>query len=215
MFTGKERNDVLFVSDIIRQIFGINSPVYIPWGKNTRYEAGEFPNVELLPDDEGEIVFSEFGTPVFGSVTFEAGEYNTYNRTTGAVERIKMEEYTLPLSCIVEFARDANITKTDVLGSSGTVKEIYGKSDWSITIRGIALTPRNGNGPTAREQIEHLVKWDNVCDSIPVLGSIFREKDINNITIESVSIQPVVARFNAIPFQIDAVSDEPIELYIL
>ncbi len=210
-----DRNKGLFIADAIRHIFGINSPIYIPWGKNVPYEAGEYPNIQLLPEDAGDVSFSEFGTPVFGSVSFEAGEYNTYNRMTGAVEKVTMDLYTLPSSCIVEFARDANVTKTDVLGSTGTVKELYGKGDWNVTIRGIALASRNGSGPTAQEQIAQLVKWDNICDSIPVLGSIFREKGINNIVIESLAIQPVVGRWNAIPFQIDAVSDEPIELYLL
>lgn len=213
----QDRNNALFIADAIRHIFGINSPIYIPWGKNVPYEAGEYPDFRFLPEDvsNDEIRPSEFGTPILGPVTFEAGEYNTYNRMTGAVEKVTMDGYTLSASCIVEFARDANVTKTDVLGSTGTVKELYGKGDWNITIRGIALASRNGSGPTAQEQIAQLVKWDNICDSIPVLGSIFREKGINNIVIESLAIQPVVGRWNAIPFQIDAVSDEPIELYLL
>ncbi len=212
-----DRNNALFVADAIRQIFGINSPIYIPWGKNVPYEAGEYPDIHFLPEDyiDDEIVTSEFGTPIFGPVTFEAGEYNTYNRTTGAVEKVTMDGLTLPSSCIVDFSRDANITKTDVLGNSGTVKELFGKSDWNITIRGIALASRDSSGLTAQEQTDQLVEWDNICDSIPVLGSIFRAKGINNIVIENLTIQPVVGRWNAIPFQISAVSDEPIELYLL
>jgi hypothetical protein len=227
--TGQDRNNVLFVADAIRHIFGINSPVYIPWGGNIPYKAGpyelseeeayeqisEYSGLRLLPEDGGDVLYSEFGTPVFGSITLEAGEYNTYNRKTGALEKVTMDAYTLPYSCIVTYSRNSNNTKTDVLGSTGTVKEIYGKGDWEITIRGIAMTNRNGEGSTAQEQINRLVKWNDICDSIPVVGSIFREKGINNIVMESLSIQPVVGRWNAIPFQIEAVSDEPIELYLL
>lgn len=211
----EQRNNALYVADAIRQVFGINSPIYIPWGDAENFQAGEYPHVRLLHETGDDAAYSEFGTPVLGVVTFEAGEYNTYNRLTGAVEKVKMDLYTLPASCIVEFSRDANITKTEVLGSSGTVKELYGKGDWDITIRGLAFSPRNGQGETAREQIAKLVKWDNVCDSIPVLGGIFQEKGINNIVIESLSVRPVEGEWDAIPFQIDAVSDEPIELYIL
>ncbi|MDU1892757.1 MAG: DUF6046 domain-containing protein [Dysgonomonas sp.] len=208
------RNKALFFTDAIRHIFGINSPIYIPWGKNVPYEAGEYPDVRFLSEDSGDTSLSEFGTHVFGSVSFEAGEYNTYNRLTGAVEKVTMDLYTLPSSCIVEFSRPSNVTKTDVLGSTGTVKEIYGKSDWNIIIRGIALENRNSKGLTAQEQIEELVKWDEICDSVPVLGSIFQRKGINNLVFENISIQPVVGRWNAIPFQIEAVSDEPIEFYL-
>ena len=213
--TGQDRNSGLFIADAIRQIFGINSPVFVPWGKNIPYEAGEYPNIQLLPEGEGKTILSEFGTPVFGAITFEGGEYNMYDKHTGNVVKGRYGDYRLPHSCIVEFSRDANITKTTVLGSTGTVKEIYGKGDWDITIRGIALGFRNGSGETAQEQISALVKWDSVCDSIPVLGEIFRQKEIYNITLQSISIQPIVGRWNAIPFQIDAVSDEPIELFLL
>lgn len=212
--TGQERNNGLFIADAIRHIFGINSPIYIPWGKNVPYTADEYTNIQLLPESEADAI-SEFGTPVFGSVTFEGGEYNMYDRSNGSVIKRRYSNYTLPHSCIVEFSRDANITKTNVIGSTGTVKEIYGKGDWSINIRGIALARRNGTGETAQEQINQLIRWENICDSIPVLGSIFREKEIYNITIENISIQPIVGRWNAIPFQIDAVSDEPIELFLL
>jgi hypothetical protein len=212
--TEQERNNALFTVDAIRQVFGINSPIFIPWGDRTYYEAAGFQGMQLLPED-APAVYSEFGTPVFGTVTFEAGEYNSYNRMTGALEKVAMETYTLPHSCIVTYSRDANITKTEVLGSTGTVKELYGKGDWNITIRGIAFSNRNGSGLPAQEQINRLIKWDNLCDSIPVVGNIFREKGINNIVIETMSIQPVVGRRDAIPFQIEAISDEPVELYLL
>ncbi|GHV40456.1 hypothetical protein FACS1894179_07030 [Bacteroidia bacterium] len=122
-----DRNKGLFIADAIRHIFGINSPIYIPWDKNVPYEAGEYPDFRFLPEDvsDDEIRPSEFDTPILGPVTFEAGEYNTYNRKTGAVEKVTMDGYTLPSSCIVEFARDANVTKTDVLGSTGTVRDCF------------------------------------------------------------------------------------------
>ncbi|MDR1382218.1 MAG: DUF6046 domain-containing protein [Tannerella sp.] len=227
--TGQDRNGILFTADIIRHVFGINSPVYVPWGRNVPYVAapyetggaeatektGGYSGLQLLPEDSGDILYSEFGVPVLGAITFEAGEYNTYSRKTGAVEKVAMEPYTLPYSCIATFSRDSNTVKTDVLGSTGTVKEIYGKGDWEITVRGIAMARRNGGGATAQEQIARLIKWNEICDSIPVVGSIFREKGISNIVMESLSIQPVVGRWNAIPFQIEAVSDEPVELYLL
>ncbi|MDR1116220.1 MAG: DUF6046 domain-containing protein [Tannerella sp.] len=217
------------MADIIRHIFGINGPVYFPYGRNVPYEAGhyelseeeavekisDYPDIRLLPIEDEDGTYSEFGTPVFGSIKFEAGEYNTYSRKTGAVEKVTMDSCALPCSCIVSFSRDSNITKTEVLGSAGTVKEIYGKGDWDVTVRGIAVTGRNGEGLTAQEQINRLVKWNDICDSIPVVGSIFREKGIHNIVMESLSVQPIVGRWGAIPFQIEAVSDEPVELYLL
>lgn len=212
--TGEGRNKVLFVADLIRQAFGINSPIYIPWGANKDYVPGSYNDVRLLPEGDDEALLSEFGTPVLGAVTFEAGEYNRYNKVTGAVEKVTMEAYTLPYSCIVQFTRSSNVTKTEVIGSTGTVKEIFGKGDWRVSIRGVAIGSRDGSGTTAHEQIEALVSWDNVADSIPVLGDVFGRKGISNIVFKSFEVLPVIGRYDAIPFRIEAVSDEPIELYL-
>lgn len=212
--TGADRNSGLFIADAIRSIFGINSPIYIPWGKNVPYEADEYPNLQLLQERDEKDDTSEFGTPVFGTMMFEGGEYNTYDRRNGNVTKIGCGNYTLPYSCVAEFNRSKNITKTDVLGGAGTVKELYGLGDWEITIRGIAIDSRDGTGTTAREQIETLCRWAEICDTIGIEGSIFRGKGIYSVVINSISVQPIVGRWNAIPFQLELVSDEPIELYL-
>jgi hypothetical protein len=209
-----DRNKGLFVADAIRSIFGINMPIYIPWGKNVPYEADEYPNLQLLQERDEKDDTSEFGTPVFGTMLFEGGEYNMYERKDGSIRKSRFGDYTLPYSCIAEFNRTKNITKTEVLGGVGTVKELYGLGDWDITIRGIAIENRNGTGTTAREQIETLCRWAEVCDTIGIQGSIFGGKGIYSVVINSISVQPIVGRWNAIPFQIELVSDEPIELYL-
>ncbi|MBB4034891.1 hypothetical protein GGR21_000778 [Dysgonomonas hofstadii] len=210
-----DRTNALIFADAIRHIFGINTPIYIPWGKNVPYEAGEFSNIQFVPEETilEELPTSEFGTNVFGAIMLEGGEYNMYDHD-GSLVKKRFGDYTLPYSCIASFTRESNITKTEVLGSTGTVKEIYGKGDWQITIRGIAFNRRNGEKTTAHEQISTLSKWANVCDSIGVKSSMFRSKEIYNIVIETFSVQPIIGQWDAIPFQIDAISDEPIELYL-
>jgi hypothetical protein len=219
--TGEERNSKLFVADAIRQVFGINLPIYVPWGSGKDYEAEAYSGFKFLPGeiqqdidlDTLNVPVSEFDTNVLGRVRLMGGEYNVYEQD-GSLVKKRFGDYTLPYSCIVSFTRESNITKTEVLGSTGTVKELYGKGDWQITIRGIAFNRRDGKGVTAQEQIDVLSKWASVCDSIGVLGSVFSGKEIQNIVIEEFSIQPVVGKWDAIPFQINALSDEPIELYI-
>lgn len=213
IMTGQERNQILFVADAIRQVFGINSPVYVPYGKGTHFRPDEYQDIRFVPEETkfDEKTTSEFNTNVMGAIILEGGEYNMYGHD-GNLIKGRFGDYTLPYSCIASFTRESNITKTDVLGSTGTVKEIYGKGDWRITIRGIAFNRRDGKGVTAHEQISTLSKWANVCDSIPVKSPMFRSKEIYNIVIETFSVQPLVGQWDAIPFQIDALSDEPIEL---
>ncbi|NDV97450.1 hypothetical protein D0T84_21510 [Dysgonomonas sp. 521] len=118
--TGQERNQFLFVADAIRQIFGINSPLYIPYGENKDFEPGEYNDIKFLrPDTElmedMNIPPTEFGTKVYGAIQFEGGGYNMYERDGSLVEE-RFGDYTLPYSCIASFSRDSNITKTEVLG---------------------------------------------------------------------------------------------------
>ncbi len=220
-------NKVHFVGNILHEVFGIQSPFYIanawfnrPGTMPKGYELPEgqkaklpnYESIELLPVEESETA-SLLGTPVLGDITFEAGVYNIYNKYTGAIEKAKYGVYTLPYSCLVDFSRQNNVITTPVLGGNGTIKEIYGIGDWDITIRGIAFN-NDKAGNSAQEQINQLIRWADLCDSIEVSGSVFLGKGIDRIVIEGIDIQPIEAKWNVIPFTIKAVSDEPIELAI-
>lgn len=218
IMTEEERNKALFVLDAVRQIFGINSPIYLPYGNNVPLEEGKFHDIAFIDqeaDGNDDLVYSEFGLPVMAPVTFEAGEYNAYDRRSGAVVKRSMAEFTLPFSSTVNLQAENDPITTAVQGGSGTVKELFALGDWRISIRGIALKSRLNAQADAHQQIDELVKWRGLCDSIAVQSPAFRRKGIFNIVIESISIRPVAARWDAIPFQIEARSDEPIELYEL
>ena len=202
------RNQALWVGSVISDIFGISSPIYLPWGVKKSF-LPQYGDIEVVSDVEAEQT-SVFGTPVIGTFSFDEGEYNSYDKD-GRVVKVKMEKFMLPYSCIIEFGRDAVLTQTRTLGSTGSVKEMFGLDDWRINIKGIAL---NESGVKAHDIIDQLVKWRSVCDSIPVTGNLFTRKDIHNLVIENLSIQPVAAKYNVIPFEIGAISDEPIELII-
>lgn len=208
-----DRNKAFAVAGILGDIFGISSPVFLPWGKSPQYASQSFPNVELIDVEQADTITS-FGVPVYGTFYFRAGQYNTYDKN-GRIVKIRMHDMVMPYSCIAEFSRSMNMTQTEVLGASGTVKEIFGLGDWNIRIRGLALDNSIWQtGLTAQEQIDELVKWRNVCDAIEVSGKIFNDKDIYRITIRDMQIRPVEGRWGVVPFEIDAISDEPIELMI-
>lgn len=217
-------NNPHFIANILGEIYGIKQPVYIAnaWfdpsipappfriPEENKMQLPNYEGITLLPADESDVT-SLLGTPVFGDITFESGTYNIYNKYTGAIESERRESYTLPYSCIVDFSRQNNVITTPVLGGTGTVKEIYGIGDWDINIRGIAFNNDKSGNP-AQEQINQLIRWADLCDSIEVSGSVFLGKRINRIVIKSIDIQPIEAKWNVIPFTIQAISDEPIEL---
>lgn len=222
-----DRNLILYAGKILSEVFGVNSPIFIPWGKTRDYVAGKyeeseeiqpssfpegFQGIELVDETEAERL-SWMGTPVVGTFNFQAGQYNCFKQ--GQIAKVSMPEFLFPYATLVTFSRAMNMTQTKILGAAGTVKEIYGLDDWNINIQGICLTDKDRpNCITAEEQVTELIRWRNITDTINVSGKLFTSKDIYALCIKSFSISPQQGRPGAIPFTIEAVSDEPIELVL-
>lgn len=198
------------VAAIISEIFGI--AVYRPAPERPAATQPTFQSVDFVGKADAEAV-SDFNLPVFGVVKFKGGSYNIYNER-GQVVKQHMNDFVLPYSCIVDFSREKIITETQTLGGTGTVKELYGLGDWQINISGIAFGNRSDSSAEAHRIVAELTQWANICDSISVEGEVFGSKDIDNIVIKKLDIKPIEAKFDVIPFTIEAASDEPIELII-
>lgn len=207
-------NGAFDLGDLLGDIFGVSSPIYIPWfNKDVPWQAGASQGVSYVDEEEAEAL-SYLGTPVLGTVTFMGGSYKVYDNK-GALNNQSMNDFLFPYATIVDFSRAMNVTKTKVLGSDGTVKEIYGLDDWSISIRGIALDDEQRPAQkTAHEQIEELVKWRSVCDSINVNGKLFNNKDIYALCVDSLDIRPKQGQYNVITFDMKCTSDKPMELLL-
>lgn len=221
------RDAAIYGAKLLTEVFGVNAPVFIPWGRTRDFAPGQFEdspppagvevggydNIVLSSPEEAERM-SWMGTPVVGSFSFRAGSYNTYT-AKGQPGKVEMPDFLFPYATIITFSRAMNMTQTKVIGNAGTVKEIYGLDDWGISIQGICLTDNDRPAHrSAAEQIAELVRWRNVADTINVSGALFSGKDIYALCIKSVSINPQQGRPGAIPFTIEAVSDEPIELIL-
>lgn len=222
-------NKIVYAGDLLAATFRLNSPVFVPYRPARDYTPGMptgiksdgadsflpevYSNLRVASVPETERL-SQFGTPVLDSFTFEMGEYNTYKQ--GALVKTTMPDFLLPYATIVSFTRSMNMTQTKTLGNNGTVKEIYGLDDWEINIQGICLTDDTRPAQrTADEQADELIRWRQVADTINVRGDIFANKNIYALCIKSLSINPEQGRPGVIPFTIEAVSDEPVELILL
>ena len=202
----------LNIANLFAEVFGVSSPVFIPWGRElaTRIPS-DYKDVSLSAKDEAQRM-SWMGTPVLDSFTLDGGSYNTYD-DHGRLTRMTLDDFVFPYATIVEFERNMNVTKTKVLGNAGTVKEMYGLDDWNISIRGFCLDDKSRQKQkTAYEQLNELVRWRNVVDSINVTGYLFKDKDIYSMVIESMILAPVQGKENVYSFNLRAVSDNPIEL---
>ena len=199
------------VAAIISEIFGI--AVYRHAPERPAPSQPTFRSVDFVGKANNAEAVSDFNLPVFGVVKFKGGSYNIYNER-GQVVKQRMNDFVLPYSCIVDFSREKIITETQTLGGTGTVKELYGLGDWQINISGIAFGNRSDSSAEAHRIVAELTQWANICDSISVEGEVFGSKDIDNIVIKKLDIKPIEAKFDVIPFTIEAASDEPIELII-
>ena len=202
----------LNIVNLFAEIFGVSSPVFIPWGRQRpAYIPSDHKDITLGAKEEAERV-SWMGTPVLDSFTLDGGTYKTYDKD-GKLTTVKLDDFVFPYATIVDFERNLNVTKTKVLGNAGTVKEMYGLDDWSINIRGFCLNDTSRRDQkTAYEQLNELVRWRNVADSVNVTGYLFSDKDIFSIVIESMTLAPVQGKEDVFSFSIRAVSDNPIEL---
>lgn len=207
-------NTVLNIGALFTEVFGISAPIYLPWGRKLKdYEPGDYSDyIEMIPQERAE-AYSWMGTPVLGSFTLEGNKkYSTYN-PDGSRGTLNIVDFPMPYATLVDFSRGMNLTKTKVLGSQGTIKEIYGLDDWKINIRGFCIADEYRDGfTTVEEQVNALCTFRKVTEPIGVTGLLFTTKEINSIVIDELSINPIQGNTSVVPFTISATSDNPYEL---
>lgn len=199
------------VSQLFSAAFGINSPVFItePLQKSAPANLS-FKGIETLPEYYKADAVSWMGTPIMFSAKFLGRGYKRYT-PTGEIEIVQMGDFQLPPATMFSFRRAHNITRTNLLGSNGTVKEIYGFDDWVIDVRGLCL-----DEPTqsAHEQLEQLLEWEELADGIDITGSLFAQRKISRVCISDWSDNLQQGSSGVIPFQFQLFSDEDIILLL-
>ncbi len=158
---------------------------------------------------------SDYGTPIFQPITFLGGRYQQFGTGTqqGQVVDDDYVSWRLPATATAEFVRAKNITKSAPSTASGTTKELWAFGDWDVTIRGLILDSEPNFFPEG--QLRQLLRWEKVVDAIEVAGDMFTYLGITRLVMERLSIGRVAGSPNVIPFQMQCVSDEPLELSIL
>lgn len=207
-------NTGINIVNLFSEVFGVSSPIYIPWGRKLPSFAPEgYKDMVIAPKEDVERK-SWMGTPVLDSFVLDGGDYMRYGEN-GKLVYYSMSDFIMPAATIVEFSRDMNMSKTKLLGAGATVKEIYGLNDWNINIRGFCLNDKSREtNKTSAEQVQALVLWRELADSINVTGDLFKDKGIFAMVIENFQISPVQGYENMYSFSIQAVSDKPIELQL-
>lgn len=192
-------------SKIFQAAFGVNMPIFIPWEFLPQIPTQFDFEVQTMDGQEYEAM-SYLKTPVMFPMTFSGGTYQKY-KDDGSLENVTMQDYTLPFSTLMTFRRAKNITRTNVLGSKGTVKEIYGFDDWIIDVKGLCLN-ENGKGQASKE-LKKLLEWEALADSIELKANqLFNHIGIGAVAISDWSHQVLQGQDGAVAFQFTMYSDD-------
>lgn len=199
------------LSKLFSAAFGISSPIFItePFQKKTPNNF-DYKGIEMITDYYSSEATSWMGTPILGLLTFKSGTYKIYSGK-GELNDIELPDFILPPATLFSFRRAKNITKTNLLGSNGTVKEIFGFDDWIIDVKGLAVdTPES----SARDQLRDLKVWEELASAIKVSGRLFGMKKIDAVVMDDYKEESIQGSPGIIPFSMTFTSDEAIELIL-
>ena len=205
------------IADLFKEAFGIGGlAVYnIPMDKEQGGVQLDFTGLDVVQPISAPQRMSHLGTPILFPITFKGKKYKVFN-DQGDVVLKDFEDFELPAVTLTSFRRAKIMSKTNTLGSNGTVKEMYSFSDWAIDIRGICL--RDPKQPQklfeANDQKIRIAEMEEIVDSIRVYGALFTDINIDDIVIEELSFSQLKGRPGTIPFYMRCSSDQPIELIL-
>ncbi|MBS2099190.1 DUF6046 domain-containing protein [Carboxylicivirga linearis] len=203
--------DIGYVGNLLSEVYHVETPVYLPWFFDYKKKLSVYAGVEVEEELEYENAPVRYGQKSYGAFWLKGGKYNIWDYT-GKLIPNEFNDLLMPLATMVDFDRPKVVSKTTT--NSGTVKEIYGLGDWTISINGIILPDKYNpyTQQTVAEQMEAIQKFHEIAGSIEVEGQLFAQRKISRIVTESLSFKPVQGRPNMMQYSIEAVSDEDLLL---
>ncbi len=162
-----------------------------------------YPNQEVnIPKSE---YTSRFGTPIFGELLVEDGFY--YDEKGNRVEY----EGLLLECALFEVSMSKNIVKTAIQGLGGDIKEFISDGDFQINIKGVICSEIPNDFPFA--EMKKLVEVFKSSASLSVKSKVLNDTyGIYDIVIESFNMPDSGGFFNMQKYEINCVSDTPVEI---
>lgn len=152
------------------------------------------PNFPRLtaPEESEAVAYTYLGNPVFSNIEFETGL--TLN------------------TVLMEVTGQNTIVKTAVNGRIGTVKELISRGDYTVSIKGGLFSESPKLRPD--EQFRQLLDVCKEQVSVGVVSEFLQRFDIYDLVVESYRFPQKEGTINVQFFELDCVSDEPVELRI-
>ncbi len=145
---------------------------------------------------QGAEVLSYLGLPVWADLTLKADEQ--------AEESLNLQTVLLTVD------QEKVIVKTPVPGRNGTFKQYVSDGDYQVSIRGAIVGQQPGDYPV--EEVKLLLDLMEQNTSMVAVSPFLQLFRVFNLVVESYRLNQVEGFQNVQPFEINCVSDEPIEL---
>lgn len=169
-----------------------------PTGDSGPYQQVEAETIEhfnVEADDTAKL--SWLGTPVFSDLIIKESDTGQGIYFDTVLFDVEMQKH---------------IVKTAIQGRKGTVKEYISDGDYSITIRGAIVNPGNRNYPSG--DVGAFTALMQLPQALYVVSPLLQLFEINTIVVESYRLLQKPGFQNMQLFEIDAISDEPLESFI-
>ncbi|MDP1708852.1 MAG: DUF6046 domain-containing protein [Gammaproteobacteria bacterium] len=187
-----------------------------------RYEMGEgedanpafdFTGFERVGADDITMGTSWLGTPIAFKFGLKGGTYKYYKG--GELKERRVADFQMPLSTMVEVDRSKIDRITPMSGGMGSVKEMYAWEDWNVRISGYFLfDPDHPQASQPVEQRARLLEFEELADSVVLMedSGLFTDLGIYRLYIRSIRLGQLLGRPNMLPFSLECLSDEPVQL---
>lgn len=170
---------------------------------------------QILPAYAGrdEILYnSKLGTPIFTNLVFPSFSYTDANDKLVKVESSTGSLNALVLDTVlITVSQQKNIIKTPIQGRNGTVKEYISDGDYQINIKGV-LTGSNGMHPY--DEVHQLKQILNAPVAVKAVSRWLQNLDVDSIVVDSYSLPQMEGGMSYQAFEINAISDLPVEILI-
>jgi hypothetical protein len=152
---------------------------------------------------------SNLGSPVFSNLILKARSYKNND-----LKDVTTFEDDIVLDCVLfDVAQSKTIITTPIQGFNGTVKEFISDGDYTLNIKGVINGTKNGVYPLT--QAKNLFEGLKANIEIEVVSWYLNELfGITHIVITDFQLNQLQGNQTAVSYEIQAISDKPIELYL-
>ena len=176
----------------------LRTQIYKPGIGQVVSRAGIIPDIGMTPSRSN--YKSRFGTAIFSNLQIQDV---TYNGNTYHMDSIDTVLY--------DINQTKEIIKTKIQGRSGTVKEYIADGDFVINIKGV-ITGDNGVYPM--DDVNYLADMLSLPIALKINSDLLATFGIFQVVVESYHIPQVEGGQSQQSFEINCISDQPVELQI-